>query len=305
MLNVSQKANEPALYGLIGNTPLVPLQRLGASSPVAVWVKLEGLNPGGSVKDRPARSILRAAEARGLMGPDRVLLDATSGNTGIAYAMLCAAAGHRCEICLPANASPLKQHLIRSYGATLVLTDPEAGSDGAVIEARDRFAEEPERYFYADQYNNPANLLAHRGSTAPEIWSQTSGRVTHFVAAMGTSGTLLGTGAGLRHERPDVRIVAIQPDAPFHGLEGVKHMQTAIVPGIYDPDAVDREITVGTEAAQDMTRRLAAEEGLLTGVSGGANVVGALEVAKRLGPGSLVVTVLPDRGERSLNEEWW
>jgi S-sulfo-L-cysteine synthase (O-acetyl-L-serine-dependent) len=289
----------------VGDTPLVELRRVGAPGGAPVHVKLEGRNPGGSVKDRPALAILRDAERRGLVGPGRVLLDASSGNTGIAYAMLCAARGYGCEICLPATASAERKQLLVRYGASVVITDPAEGSDGAIREARRRAKADPERYFFADQYNNPANVRAHYETTGPEIWSQTGGRITHLVVGLGTSGTFVGAGTRLRELAPRIRLVAVQPDSPFHGLEGLKHMESAIVPGIYRPELAWRTLPVATEEAQAMARRLAREEGLLTGVSVGANVAASLRVAQELGPGALVVTLLPDGGERYLNEPWW
>lgn len=289
----------------IGRTPLVPLRRVVPTGAAEVHVKLESRNPGGSVKDRPALFIMRQAEAEGRLVPGRVLLDASSGNTGIALAMLCAARGYPCEICMPASATPQRRRLLRRYGARVVDTDPEEGSDGAIREARRRAAEEPDRYFHADQYNNPANVEAHYHTTAPEIWEATEGRVTHFVAMLGTSGTFVGTGRRLRELRPDVELISVQPDSPFHGIEGAKHMASALVPGIYRPELADRTLSVRTEEAQAMARRLAREEGLLTGPSGGANVVAALRVAEALPPEALVTTVLPDGGERYLDEPWW
>ncbi len=218
--------------------------------------------------------------------------------------MLCAARGYGCEICIPRNASEERKGLLRAYGASLVLTDPAEGQDGAIREAEARARAEPERYFYARQYDNPANLRAHYESTGPEIWRQTGGRITHFVAALGTSGTFVGTGRRLRKEKPSLGLVAVQPDSPFHGLEGVKHMETARVPGIWDPGLADHVVTVATEEAQETARRLAREEGLLGGVSGGANVAAALRVARELPAGRLVVTLLPDGGERYLGEPW-
>jgi cysteine synthase B len=288
----------------IGRTPLVPLRRLGGRG-APVLVKLEGRNPGGSVKDRAALRIVQAAERRGLLRPGVALLDASSGNTGIAYAMLCAAKGYGCEICIPATASEERKKLLRGYGAQLVITDPAEGSDGAIREARRRAAAEPERYYYADQYNNPENVRAHYEGTGVEIWEETRGRVTHFVAGLGTSGTFTGVGRRLRRCRPDVRLIAVQPDSPFHGIEGLKHMETAIVPGIYDPGLADATVRVQTEDAQQMAVRLAREEGLLAGPSGGANVAAALRVASALTASDLVVTVLPDGGERYLSEVWW
>lgn len=289
---------------LIGNTPLVPLRRLAPRSGADVRLKLEAMSPGGSVKDRTARAIVRAAERDGRLGPGRALLDASSGNTGIAYAMLCAERGYACEICLPANASAARQALLRAYGATLVLTDPLEGSDGAIREARIRAAARPEHYFYADQYNNPANVRAHYETTGVEIWLQSERRVTHFVAGLGTTGTFTGTGRRLREYNPAVRLIAVQPDSPLHGIEGLKHMDTALVPGIYEPELADEIVAVSTQAAQAMARRLAREEGLSAGVSGGANVAAALHLARSLGPADVVVTLLPDGGERYLGERW-
>ena len=225
-------ARTHALDEAIGNTPLVPLGRMVRRGGAEVWVKLEGANPGGSVKDRPARAILQAAEAEGRMGQGRTLLDASSGNTGVAYAMLCASRGYACKICLPAHASFERKRLLQLYGAQIVLTPPEEGSDGAIVEARRLAASDPERYFYADQYNNPNSVRAHYDTTGPEIWRQTGGRVTHFVAALGTSGTFMGTGSRLRELDRWLQLVSVQPESPFHGIEGVKHMPTAIVPGI-------------------------------------------------------------------------
>lgn len=293
------------LASLIGNTPLLPLRRVVPAGGAEVLVKLEGLNPGGSVKDRPARAIVESALADRRLAPGKTLLDASSGNTGIAYAMLCAELGVRCEICIPANASAERKKLLRAYDAAVVLTDPLEGSDGAVREARRRAAAAPDRYFYADQYNNPANVRAHYETTGVEIWEQTEGRVTCFVAALGTSGTFVGTGRRLREYAPAVKLIAVQPDSPFHGVEGVKHMATAMVPGIYDPSLADQVVVVRTEEAQAMARRLAREEGILCGVSGGANVAAALRVARDCGAGQTIVTILPDGGERYLSEHWW
>lgn len=293
-----------AVEEAIGETPLVRLRRVVPDDAAPVYVKLEGRNPGGSVKDRPARAIVRRAVREGELGPDRILLDASSGNTGIAYAMLCASRGFACEICLPANASEERKRLLAVYGARIVETDPTEGSDGAIREARRRAKAEPDRYFYADQYNNPANIDAHVETTAPEIWGQTEGRVTHFVAVLGTSGTFVGTGRGLRRFDEGIRLVSVEPDSPFHGIEGAKHMESALVPGIYDPELADEAMDVRTEEAQETALRLAREEGLFAGVSGGAAVVAARRVAERVGPDGLVVTVLPDGGGRYLSEAW-
>ncbi len=289
----------------IGHTPLVPLRRLASERGAEVWVKLEGRNPGGSVKDRAALWIVRDAERRSRLRPGRTLLDASSGNTGIAYAMLCAARGYGCEICIPANASEERKRLLRQYGAVAVITDPAEGADGAIREARRRVAFDPERYFYADQYNNPENVRAHYEGTAVEIWEETQGRTTCFVAGLGTSGTFVGVGRRLREYAPRVRLIAVQPDSAFHGIEGLKHMETALVPGIYDPLLVDTTLRVRTEEAQEMALRLAREEGLLAGPSGGANVAAALRVAADAPSSDLIVTILPDGGERYLSETWW
>jgi cysteine synthase B len=294
----------PRLDWLIGDTPLVALRQLTRPG-VEILVKLEGANPGGSVKDRAARAIVRAAERTGALHGGVTLLDSSSGNTGIAYAMLCAERGYRCEICLPANANDERKRLLRAYGATLVITAADAGSDGAIREARRRAALEPERYYYADQYNNPANVAAHYHTTGPEIWRDTSGRITHFVAGLGTSGTFVGTGRRLRDYVRSIQLIAVQPTSPFHGIEGLKHMATAIVPGIYDLQLADAVVEVQTEEAQATARALARREGLLAGVSGGANVAAALRVAEHAAAGSVIVTVLPDGGERYLSEPWW
>lgn len=303
-LEMAATGSSVSLEVAIGNTPLVPLQRIAPPGGAEVWVKLESRNPGGSVKDRAALWIVRAAERDGRLGPGRTLLDASSGNTGIAYAMLCATRGYACEICMPATASEERKLLLARYGAAVVITDPAEGSDGAIAEARRRAAGDPERYFYADQYNNPENVRAHYEGTALEIWDETVGRVTHFVAGLGTSGTFTGVGRKLRELSPIVRLIAVQPDAAFHGIEGLKHMSSSIVPGIYDASLPDRTALVRTEDAQDMALRLAREEGLLAGPSGGANVVAALRLAAGLHPDSLIVTVLPDGGERYLSEAW-
>jgi len=295
-----------ALEDLVGNTPLLRLERVTAGLPpeVEVYAKAEWFNPGGSVKDRPALQIIREAEAAGLLTPDKVLLDATSGNMGIAYAMFGAARGIRVRLVIPENASPERLGALRAYGADLVLSDPLEGSDGAIREARRLAAADPEHIFYADQYNNPANWRAHFQTTGLEVWQQTGGRVTHFVAGLGTSGTLMGAGRRLKAFNPAIQLVAVQPDAPFHGLEGLKHMATAIVPGIYRPELTDRQLTVRTEEAQAMARRLAREEGLFVGVSAGAALVAALEVAQELEQG-VVVTVFPDSGLKYVSERFW
>ncbi len=295
------------LIAQIGNTPLLRLRRVTEQLPagVLIYAKAEHLNPGGSVKDRPARAMILAGERAGLLTPDKIILDATSGNTGIAYAMIGAARGYRVALCLPANANVERKRTLRVYGAELIETDPLAGADGAQLRAREIAAREPDKYFYPDQYNNDANWGAHYEGTGAEIWAQTAGRVTHFVAGMGTSGTLTGVGRRLKEYDPRVRIVAVQPDSPLHGLEGMKHYATAIVPGIFDPAVPDEQIEVATEDAYDMTRRLAREEGLFVGISAGANVTAALRLARTLTAGAVVVTVLCDDGARYLSEHFW
>ncbi|HXQ29017.1 MAG TPA: cysteine synthase family protein [Gemmatimonadales bacterium] len=285
---------EPALWGLVGNTPLIPL---GAT----LRLKAEWFNPGGSVKDRAALFILRDGIARGELPAKRVL-DATSGNTGIAYAMLGAAAGIGVTVCLPENASAERQMLLGLYGAEVILTDPLEGTDGAIKRARALAAEHPERYWYADQYNHPANLKAHTVTTAEEIWRQTGGTITHLVAGLGTTGTLIGTGRRLRQLAPAVELVAVQPDGPFHGLEGLKDLATAIVPGIYDPTLPNRTERVSTEEAEDAVRRLARQAGLLVGWSAGAAVVAAERVSAGLRNPGVVVVIAPDSGARYLSE---
>ena len=289
-----------SIEACIGNTPLIQLRRLTTHLPagVEVLVKAEHLNPGGSVKDRPALSMILDGERSGKLRPGMTILDATSGNTGIAYAMLAAARGYEVALCVPKNASKQRKSILRQFGVQLIETDPLASTDGAQLAARQLFARNPQKYFYPDQYNNPANWLAHFESTAPEIWQQTEGRITHFVSVLGTSGTFVGTVRKLKELNPAVRAVSLQPDSPLHGLEGVKHMATAIVPGIYDPHLTDETATVSTEEALSMQVRLAREEGLLVGPSSGANVFGALRVAETLTTPAVVVTVICDGGER-------
>lgn len=300
------RAKRHTLDALVGNTPLIRLERVtaGLSPHVEVYAKAEWFNPGGSVKDRPALQIIREAEEKGLLTPGKVLLDATSGNMGIAYAMFGAVRGFRVRLVIPENASPERIGVLRAYGAELVFSDPLEGSDGAIREAQRLAAADPEHTFYADQYNNPANWRAHFHTTGLEVWQQTDGRVTHFVAGLGTSGTLMGAGRRLKAFNPGIQLIGVQPDSPFHGLEGLKHMATAIVPGIYRPELVDRQLTVRTEEAYAMVRRLAREEGLFVGVSAGAALVAALEVARELERG-VIVTVFPDSGYKYLSERFW
>jgi cysteine synthase B len=290
----------------VGHTPLLPLRRLSLSRnlppSVGVFAKAEWFNPGGSVKDRPALNIIRAAIADGELHPGVRLLDSTSGNMGISYATFGAALGIPVTLAMPENASPERISILRALGAELILTDPLEGSDGAMRVARKVAAENPDLYYYANQYDNLANWLAHYHSTGPEIWSQTDGQVTHFIAGLGTSGTLTGVGKYLREMNPDVQIIAIQPDDAFHGLEGLKHMATAIKPGIYDFHFADRTIEVSTEDAHEMVRRLAREEGLFVGISSGATAVAAFQVASELETGQ-VVTVFPDAGYKYLSDK--
>jgi len=291
------------LFDLVGSTPLIRLSRIERDFPgIELYGKAEFRNPGGSVKDRPARRMLLEGLASGELRPGKVVLDATSGNTGIAYAMLGAALGYPVSLCVPDNVTPERKRMLKAYGAELVLTNPLEGSDGAIREARRRYAADPARYFYPDQYNNEFNWRAHYDTTGPEIIRQTEGRVTHFVAGLGTSGTFVGVGRRLRDEVPGVVLASMQPDSPLHGLEGLKHMDTAIVPGIYDRSVADVEVTVDTEEAFAMTRRLAREEGLLVGISAGANVVAATRMAASP---AVVVTILCDGGERYLSERFW
>ena len=291
---------------LIGNTPLIRLTQITAHLPegVTVAAKAEMNNPGGSVKDRPALAMIRDGIARGLLTPDKTILDATSGNTGIAYAMIAATLGYRVELCMPANASEERKRILAAYGATLVETDPAEGFDGAIHEVQRRHAADPERYFYPDQFNNAANWRAHYETTGPEIWEQTGGAVTHFVAATGTSGTLMGAGRRLRDYNPAVRLVAVQPDSPLHGIEGIKHYASAIVPGIYDPSVADAIEEVSTDDAHAMVKRLAREEGLLVGVSAAANTVAALRIAATLDAGT-VVTIFCDGAAKYLSLPFW
>jgi len=291
---------------LIGNTPLLRLNRVTAdlAPGVELYAKAEWHNPGGSVKDRAAWGMIRAGEESGALTPDKVILDATSGNTGIAYAWIGAARGYRVKLALPANASIERQRILRAYGVDLVLTDPSQGTDGAIRLVQQIYAENPERYFYPDQYNNPANWLAHYDGTGVEIWHQTGGCVTHFVAGLGTGGTFIGTGRRLRDLNPGVRLISVQPNAAKNGLAGLKHMATAIVPGIYDPLLADDNLGIETEPALAMVRRLAREEGLLVGISSGAALVAALQVARELTEG-VVVTLFPDSGDKYLSESFW
>jgi S-sulfo-L-cysteine synthase (O-acetyl-L-serine-dependent) len=299
-----------SLLETIGNTPLVRLTAIERDVPgVELYAKAEWMNPGGSVKDRPAARMICEGLKSGALTRQRRILDATSGNTGIAYAMIGAALGYGVTLCVPSNITPERKRILRAYGPELVFTDPLEGSDGAIREARRRFAEQADAVFYPDQYSNDFNWRAHYDTTAPEIWQQTEGRITHFVAGLGTSGTFIGTGRRLRELDGRVTLVSVQPDSPLHGLEGLKHMASALVPKIYDPSLADIDLAVATEAAHAMTRRLAAEEGLLVGISSGANLAGALRVLSRVEPPAerpaVAVVIFPDGGERYLSESFW
>jgi len=293
------------VLSLIGKTPLVRLRRIGAEYPqAALLAKAEWANPGGSVKDRAAWNIIKEAERTGLLTPDKALLDSTSGNTGIAYAMLGAARGYRVKLFMPSNVSLERKQILQAFGAEIVYTDPMEGSDGAIRQVRDLAEREPQNYFYANQYNNPANWKAHYETTAPEIFEQTEGQITHFVAGLGTTGTFIGTARRLKELKSDIRCVSYQPDSPFHGLEGLKHLPTSIVPGIYDSSVADETLEISTEEAYAMTLRLAREEGLLVGISSGASMVAALKVAKQV-EGGVIVTIFPDSGDKYLSERFW
>ncbi len=294
------------LLDRIGHTPLLRLEKIAREVPgVELFAKAEWFNPGGSVKDRAAFSIVKSAFHSGKLGSGQVLLDSTSGNTGIAYAMLGACLGFRVALCMPANVSPERKRILGAYGAEIIYTDPGEGSDGALRKAREIYCAEPERYFYADQYSNPANWQAHYRGTAEEIWRQTAGRLTHFVAMLGTSGTFIGTARRLKELNPDVECVSLQPDSPFHGIEGAKHMATAIVPAIYDPALADLDLGISSETAYAMVKRLAREEGILAGISSGAALAGCLELARRVDDAALIVTIFPDGGDRYLSERFW
>lgn len=303
---VYQSDLDPAedLTAHVGNTPLLPLRRVGRelSPQVKVFAKAEWFNPGGSVKDRPALNIIRTALANGNLGNGKRLLDSTSGNMGISYATFGATLGIPITLAVPASASSERIAILRALGAELILTDPTEGSDGAILTARQLAAEKPEVYWYANQYNNDANWQAHYRSTGPEILCQTDERVTHFVAGLGTSGTLIGTGRYLREQLPNVKIIGFQPDASFHGLEGLKHMPTAIKPGIFDPSFADETREIRTEDAHEMVLRLAREEGLFVGISSGAAAVAALRLATELQEG-IVVTLFPDAGYKYLSDK--
>jgi cysteine synthase B len=308
-LSTSVIASKSSLLSQIGNTPLLRLAKLDAEFPgIEIYAKAEFFNPGGSVKDRAALNMILDGERTGRLTHDRIILDATSGNTGIAYAMIAAVKGYQVKLCLPENASHERKQILKNYGAEMVFSDPGEGSDGAIRLCQQIFEASPETYFYPDQYNNPANPKAHYDGTAVELLDQTGGAITHFVACMGTSGTFTGTSRRLKRELPGIQCISAQPSSGFHGLEGLKHMPTNIVPGIYDETLADDNLWIETEDAYHMTRWLGRHEGLLAGMSSGANVHAAKEVAKKLasqGRTGLIVTVLCDGATKYLSEPFW
>jgi len=294
------------ILDLIGNTPMAEIQHITSHLPdnIRIHAKLERFNPGGSVKDRPAMWMVRDGLEKGLLSKEKTILDSTSGNTGIALAMIGAAMGFRVRLVMPGNVSDERKRICRAFGADLIFSDPLEGSDGAILEARRLFEEYPERYFKPDQYNNPANPRSHEESTGPEIWRDTGGALTHFIASLGTSGTLVGTGRYLKRMNPDIQIIAAEPDSPFHGIEGLKHIESSIVPGIYDPSVYDELIGISTDTAYDLTQRLAVEEGILSGLSCGCALAAALMVAESLaaaGQAGQIVIIFPDGGEKYLS----
>ncbi len=301
-------ADGEAILARIGNTPLLPLHALTRNLPgVQLWGKAEWYNPGGSIKDRAAANIVTEARRSGKLAAGKILLDSTSGNTGIAYAMLGAALGFPVTLCVPENVSPERKRILQVYGANIIYTDPAEGSDGALKIARQLAERHPDLYFYADQYSNDANWRAHYETTANEIWQQTEGRITHFVAVLGTTGTFVGTTRRLKELNPEIRCISLQPDSAFHGIEGAKHLATAIVPGIYDASLADQNLEITTEAAHVMARRLAREQGLLVGVSAAAALVGSVQIVENLkiNQRATIVAILCDSGEKYLSERFW
>ena len=297
------------LIGNVGNTPLLRVAKVASEYPgVEIYAKAEYFNPGGSVKDRAALNMILEAEKSGKLKPGKTLIDATSGNTGIAYAMICAAKGYKVKLCLPLNASIERKRILKAYGAELVLTPGDEGSDGAIRAVREIVKADPDRYFYSDQYNNDANWQAHYNTTGPEIIEQTGGRITHFVALLGTSGTFMGNARRLKHDLPHVQCISAQPSVGFHGIEGTKHMPSAIVPGIYDPTLADRNLSIETEDCYRMVKRLAREEGMLVGISGAGNIVASLAIARELhaaGKSGVIVTIFCDSADKYLSEHFW
>jgi len=306
-----QKPQRPtgrSVLELIGNTPLLRISRIGSEFPnVEFYAKAEWFNPGGSVKDRPALSMIQAGLASGALRPGKTIIDATSGNTGIAYAMIGAALGYPVRLCLPDSASHERKRILGALGAGLVITSGDEGTDGAIRRVHEIVAAEPEKYFYPDQYSNPANWQAHYRTTAMEIWEQTNGSITHFVAALGTSGTFVGTARKLKELSPSIRCISLQPDAAFHGLEGWKHMQTALRPAIYDDTLADENLEVSTEQAYRLVKRIAREEGLLVSPSAAAALLGCFHIAKGIAPSqhALIVTVFADSASKYLTERFW
>jgi len=303
----AEEISRGLLEAAVGNTPLIRLRNVTRHLPsnVEVFVKAEHLNPGGSIKDRAALAMILAGERSGELTPGKTILDATSGNTGIAYAMIGAARGYPVTLALPKNASDARKQILKLYGAEIIETDPLNGTDAAQAVARELAQSEPDKYFYPDQYNNEANWKAHYATTAPEIWWQSHGRITHFVAGLGTTGTFVGTTRRLKEFNRFTQAVAVQPDSPLHGLEGVKHLETARVPGIFDAGLIDETLEIATEDAQAMTRRLLREEGLFVGPSSGANVLAAIRTAEKQDRDAVIVTVLCDGGGKYLGEEFW
>jgi cysteine synthase B len=292
----------------IGNTPLLRLERVGREFPhVEFSAKAEWFNPGGSVKDRPGLSMIQAGLANGALRAGKTIVDATSGNTGIAYAMIGAALGYPVKLCLPDSASHERKRILNAFGAELIITPGDEGTDGAIRRVQEIVAADPEKYFYPDQYSNPANWQAHYRTTANEIWEQTGGSITHFVAALGTSGTFVGTTRRLKERNPSIRCISLQPDAAFHGLEGWKHMKTALRPAIYDDTLADENLEVGTEESYRLVKRLAREEGLLVSPSAAAALLGCFQVAKGLAPSqrAVIVTIFADSASKYLTERFW
>ncbi len=306
IISLVEESESMSLISCLGRTPLLPIRRIWPSlqSPVKIYYKAEFLNPGGSVKDRAAWMMIKNALLSGELTENKTIIDATSGNTGIGYALIAAILGLKVKLFIPKNASKERIQLLRSYGVQLVLTDPLEGIDGAIQEARRLYSRNPEKYFYPDQYNNDNNWKAHYLTTGPEIWEQSGGQVTHFVSGLGTSGTFMGVGRFLKEKNPNVTLVAVQPDHPFHGIEGLKHMASALIPGIYDESLADIQLTASTQEAQKHATLLAREEGVLVGLSSGAALAATLKIARSLDEG-FIVTIFPDRGDRYLSEQFW
>jgi cysteine synthase B len=293
------------IFTLVGNTPLIDLSDLvEGNGRVKLYAKAESFNPGGSVKDRPGLEIILFAKEKGLLTPEKKLLDATSGNMGIAYTLFALGLGFKATLCVPANASPERIRLLKILGAELIITDPLAGIDGAIEKARELYEKTPELYYYADQYSNPANILAHYKTTGPEIWEQTAYSITHFVAGLGTSGTMMGVGRFLKEKNKEIKLIGVQPDSSLHGIEGLKHMKTAIRPKIYDESLLDEIYFVSTEEAYAMTIKLLKQKRLFVGVSSGAALAVALRVARSIKEG-VVVTLFPDGGFKYMSERFW